>query len=411
MTGAAPFAGVRSQKVFQGNSAASSAAFANATLFNSSGANPSIHVKNHSYGISATYINTPGEVAAIATSAAAGTVHVASAGNDRGGNAADSNKKHLQSSPNLINVAALGSNGLFASYSSFGANVFVTASSNSSTAGTLGITTTDRTGALGYNTGAGGDYSNANYTAGFGGTSSASPLVAGVMALGKHVKPTMDVRLAKHALARTSVIVNSTDATATSDGGWRTNAGGFRFNQNYGFGLVNASAFVGIVAANNVTPLVVANSGTINVAAAIPDNNLTGLTRSVVNNTSGLMEEVLVGLNISHTWRGDIEAYLTSPSGYASRLLYQAGGDSADNINWSFTSNAFWGEQALGTWSLNVRDVFAADVGLWNSYSVSWRMGTLTAIPEPGSASLFGVMALAFAVAYHRRRSARRIAE
>ena len=42
---------------------------------------------------------------------------------------------------------------------------------------TVGITTTDRTGALGYNA---GDYTNNTVANGFGGTSSASPLAAGV---------------------------------------------------------------------------------------------------------------------------------------------------------------------------------------------------------------------------------------
>ncbi len=411
VTGAAPFAGISSQKVFQFNAAASSAAFANATLFNSTGGSPTIHVKNHSYGIGAPFISTPGEVAALATSAAAGTIHVTSAGNGRGGSGEDSNKRHLNTSVNQITVAALGSDGLFASYSNFGADVFVTAPSNSFNAGTLGITTTDRTGGLGYNAGAGGDYSNANYTSTFGGTSSASPLVAGVMALGKHVKPNMDIRLAKHALANTSIVVNAGDGTTSSDGGWRTNAGGFTFNQNYGFGLVDASSFVNFVAANDVTPLVIASSGIINVGAAIPDNNLTGITRFATNSTAGLMEEALVSINATHTFRGDLEGFLTSPSGYSSRLFFRAGADSVDNLNWTFTTNAFWGEQALGTWSVRMRDVFAADTGTWSSFSIDWRMGSFAAaVPEPATASLFGIVALTFMARNRRRATARPVA-
>ena len=405
VTGAAPFAGVSSQKVFQGNGAATSAGFVNATLFNSTGATPSIDVKNHSYGISVPYISTPAEVAALATSASAGTIHTGSAGNGRGTIGQDANKRHFNTSVNQIAVAALGSDGLFASYSNFGANVFVTASS--STSGGFGITTTDRTGALGYNSGAGGDYLNANYTAGFGGTSSAAPLVAGVMALGKQVRPDMDIRLAKHALANTSVIVNAGDATTTSDGGWRTNSGGNTFNQNYGFGLVDASAFVNFVAANNVTPLVVASSGTINVAAAIPDNNLTGISRTAFNGTAGFMEEALVTINATHTYRGDLEGILTSPSGYTSRLFFREFGDGGDNLNWTYTTNAFWGEQALGTWSLQMRDVFAGDIGTWNSFAIDWRMGSYAAIPEPATASLFGIVALTLIVRNRRRLVAR----
>ena len=307
VTGSAPYSGVCSLKVFQGNQVASSDGFVNAILFNSTGPNPSIHIKNHSYSYRIPYRETPGEVAAVELTAESGTVHVFAAGNDRGGLGADVNTKHLQSSPHQITVAALDSNGQFASYSNFGASIFVTAPSHSWTPGTLWITTTDRTGALGLNQNGTSDYSNTNYTSGMGGTSSSAPLVAGIMALGKQVNPNLDVRLAKHALARSSFKVDPADATATSDGGWRTNAGGFSFNQNYGFGLIDASAFVDIVANYEVTPSAVATSGNINVETAIPDNDSAGISFDVFNGTEGLLEEVLVNLHITHTWRGGFE--------------------------------------------------------------------------------------------------------
>ncbi len=404
VTGAAPLAGVASLKVFQGNQVASAAGFVNAILFNSTGPNPSIQIKNHSYSYLAPYRTTPGEVAAVEMTAAAGTIHVFAAGNDRENLTEDSNKKHLQSSPHQITVAALGSNGVFASYSNFGANVFVTAPSHSWTPGTQWITTTDRTGSLGLNQDGTADYSDTNYTSGMGGTSASAPLVAGILALGKQVNPDMDVRLAKHALARSSVVVDPMDATATSDGGWRTNAGGFAFNQNYGFGLVNASGFVEIAAHYEVTPLVVSSSGTIDVLTQIPDDDLGGITFDAYNGTEGLLEEVLVDFDIAHSWRGDLEAYLVSPSGYSSRLFYRSEPDDGDLIDWTFSTNAFWGEQALGTWSVTVRDVFAEDTGTWNSFAIDWRMGTIVrAVPEPASACLFGILAFVALMGYRSR--------
>ena len=125
--------------------AQTTAMFVDATLFHSSGANTDIAIKNHSYGISSPYIADSAQRTAMSTSAAAGAVHVVAAGNERGASGQDANKKDLQSNPDAIAVAALGSNGVFASYSNFGANVFVTAPSSSSAL--FGITTTDRTGA------------------------------------------------------------------------------------------------------------------------------------------------------------------------------------------------------------------------------------------------------------------------
>lgn len=404
VTGVAPNAGVSSQKVFEGGSAASSAGFAAATTFNSTGGSPTINVKNHSYGIPAPYISTPGETAALTSSAAAGTVHVGSAGNDRGSSGQDSNKKDLQNSVEMITVAALGADGQFSNYSSFGANVFVTAPSSDS--GNVGVTTTDRTGSNGYNNGS-GDYSNANYTAGFGGTSSSSPLVAGIMALGKEANPDMDVRLAKHILARTSNIVDAGDATTESDGGWRTNAAGFTFNQNYGFGNIDASAFVDMVDDYVVTPLVVADSGTQAVSASIPDNDSTGISRSVANSVEGTLEEVLVSMDITHTYRGDLEAYLVSPSGYSSRLMIRSGSDSSADIDWTFTTNAFWGEQAEGNWTVTLSDNFSGDTGVWNTFDITWRMGgLLQVVPEPGTAGLAAVLAIGFLAGGRRRRLA-----
>ena len=395
VVGAAPNAGLAGLRIDFVNQ--TEQMFIDATLYHSSGNNTSIKVKNHSYGVSAPYVDAAGEVAALKTSAAAGTIHVFSAGNQRSSNwivgwADDTNKKQLRNNPAGIAVAALGSDGKYASYSSYGACVFVTAPSNSAS-GFTGITTTDVTGTGGYNDATHDSFPDDNYTSQFGGTSSASPLVAGVMALGKEVQPALNGRMAKHLLAMTSRIVNASDASESSDGGWRTNAAGRHFNQNYGFGLVDADAFTAAaVQYTGVSPLITEGTGTVQVGAAIPDNNLTGVTRTFTLNQDVPLEEVLVHLNITHTWRGDLEAYLTSPSGYTSRLLIWAA-DPDDVIDWTFTTNAFWGEDPEGLWSLNVRDTWEYDLGTWNSYSATAYMGTL--VPEPATLSLLALGGLA----------------
>lgn len=382
LTGAAPFATVASLKVFTGAVVGSDAIFADAVQYHSSGADTSVTIKNHSYGIPDPFINNSVESAAYSTSAAAGTVHIVSAGNDRASIAADANKKMVQANPDVITVAALGSTGVFSSYSNYGANITVTAPSSN---GSVGISTTDRTGNLGYNTNGSSNYANLDYTNNFGGTSSSAPLVAGVMALGKQANPNMDVRLAKHILARTSTIVNASDATAQSDGGWRTNAAGIHFNQNYGFGLINADTFTTQIAQFAVTPQTIATSGTVAVVGgAIPDNNPTGISRTVTNSTAGKLEEIQVTLNVTHPFRGDLQAFITNPSGSYTSRLFHTSGDSGDNINWSFTTNAFWGEDAAGLWTIRIADVASVDEGIWNSFDVTWRMGDIVPVPEPG---------------------------
>ncbi len=422
VTGVAPYAGLAGLRIDFNNQ--TDAMFVNATLYHSSGANTSIKVKNHSYGFSQPYIPVIDELSALATSAAAGTIHCFAAGNERAyheqyfidanGNGSfdpdidyavdgDANKKPLQNSPNAIAVAALGANGKFASYSDWGANIFVTAPSNGFAG--YGITTTDQTGSLGYNTtGTSPELPNKDYTSQFGGTSAASPVISGVMALGKQVNPNMDVRMAKCLLALTSVKVDPTDST--THGGWVTNGAGYHFDENYGFGLVNADAFTQMAAqATGLTGVGTQDTGLINVGAIIPDADLNGISRSFSLSTAGKLEDILVHLNITHTRRGDIEAFLTSPSGTTSQLMYHNGLDSWDNIDWMFDTNAFWGENPQGTWNLEVRDYYAGDVGLWNSFDVTTNLGSLVFVPEPPTfVHLSGIMTCMIGWIFLRRR-------
>ncbi len=381
VTGAAPFAGLAGLKV---NFASPTAAmFAAATEFNSSGGTRTIKIKNHSYGPSTNYEAADLELAALANSASAGTIHFFSAGNDRGLGAEDTNKKALQNSPNSITVAALAPRGTFANYSNFGANVFVTAPSSGFTdfttsPPTANITTTDMIAFGGLNGHPDFDYTNA-----FTGTSAAAAAASGVAALAKQLKPNLEVRFLKHMLARTARKIDLTDASPESDGGWKTNGAGLTFNQNYGFGLIDAGNLRNqILLYPTVTPLTQTSSGTIAVGAAIADSTVNGTLGVATSRTTAFttrvpLEEVEVTLDITHTFRGDLEAYLTSPSGTKSRLMRRSNFDGVDNINWTFTSNAFWGENPSGTWTLEVADAFLQDTGTWNSFAINLRQGAL----------------------------------
>ena len=138
--------------------------------------------------------------------------------------------------------------------------MFVTAPSNG---GSRGITTTDLLGNAGYST--------TDYTDTFGGTSSASPLVSGVLALMLSANPDLTRRDVEYILASSSVRIQPADA------GWTT--GPYPHNEKFGFGLIDANAAVS--AAANWTPVGPEISTplftrTLNVA--IPDNNATGIT-------------------------------------------------------------------------------------------------------------------------------------
>ncbi|MEM0908999.1 MAG: S8 family serine peptidase, partial [Pseudomonadota bacterium] len=97
-----------------------------------------------------------------------GSIHVKAAGNDN----SNANGEHIEASRATITVGAYDDTGDASSYSNYGANLLVSAPSNG---GRQGQTTTDLQNGSGYSRG--------DYTDSFGGTSGASPVVAGVAAL------------------------------------------------------------------------------------------------------------------------------------------------------------------------------------------------------------------------------------
>ncbi|MGX7825460.1 proprotein convertase P-domain-containing protein [Actinokineospora sp. 24-640] len=76
-----------------------------------------------------------------------------------------------------------------------------------------------------------------------------------------------------------------------------------------------------------------------------------------------------VGVDIKHTYRGDLVIDLVAPDGTAYRLKNSSSSDSADNVIATYTVNAS-SEVANGTWRLQVRDVYQSDTG----YIDSWKL-------------------------------------
>ncbi|HPX80414.1 MAG TPA: autotransporter domain-containing protein [Syntrophales bacterium] len=371
---------------------------------------PEIHIKNHSYGPEEPFEIGEGSdrIKDILKATSENTVvHVFSAGNARNRDkdtkkisCEDANKDFTITSPYVMAVAALGSDGTYAYYSSYGANVFVTAPS-SSYANYLSITTTDRTGAdHGYNRydavqNPDGDkrdtYRYYSYTSTFGGTSSSAPLVSGIMALGKEANPLMTIRMAKHSLSLPTV----TDKVDADNTEWVLNnqsKGGDgvqrNFNPNYGFGLIQADKFVNKIAeVAYITKEQIMDINATKVNQAIPDNDPAGRSVTFTINPALPIESIEVGLQFSHKRRGDLRAYLISPDGTESCLFNDTSvtiteelhrDDAAvTDFDWTFLTNAFWGEKKNGTWTLKMVDVAAENTGTWLQYGLRFHLGKM----------------------------------
>jgi subtilisin-like proprotein convertase family protein len=291
-----------------------------------------------------------------------GSIYVWAGGNGRQNND-NVNYDAYANSRFTIAVGAVGRNGIQAPYSESGASLIVVAPSNSALGG---IFTTDLTGSNGYNNQNPPDSSpHPDYTANFGGTSSAAPLVAGVVGLMLQVNPNLTYRDVQHILVNTAV------QNDPGDPDWTTNTAGHDINHKYGFGMIDAHAAV-LAAQNhaNVGPEVTATSGVVAVNQSIPDNDNAGISSTATINESITMEYVEIVFNATHTYRGDLEIVLTSPSGTQSILAGERGDNGDNYTNWVFTSTRHWGEDSQGTWSITVRDTEGGLVGTFNNWEV-----------------------------------------
>lgn len=303
-----------------------------------------------------------------------GTIQMVAAGNDRTGYD-NTNTSNFTSSRFVNAIAAIANDGEISYYSNPGASLLVSSPSNG---GSQGITTTDYTGSVGYSAG--------DYTSGFGGTSAATPIASGVVGLMLEANRALGYRDVAEILAITARQIGSPEAAGEGaalrpwqfNGAENWNNGGMHFSHDYGFGLIDAFAAVKLAESWNLqqtfaNEVMVSASNT--TSGAVPDNNATGLSRTVnLTPATGApitIETIEVQINWSspHTWAGDLVIELISPDGTTSYLLDRAGG-SADLGSWTFTTRAHLGELATGNWTVRVTDRASGDTGTISSITV-----------------------------------------
>ncbi|MBO9428368.1 S8 family serine peptidase [Sulfitobacter sp. R18_1] len=272
-----------------------------------------------------------------------GQVVVFSAGNDRD-TGVETTSHWLQNHLGTITVGAIGEDGDFADFSSRGSNLLVTAP---------GETVLLR---------------EEGNTAYFGsGTSYAAPLVSGVVAAMLEANENLGFRDVKEILAITSRRIddglatdgNTNDLSASDwveNGSGNWNGGGMIFSGDYGHGLVDMSA------ATRLAQNWIGQSTYDNMIQASRTIDNWGMAVSEIEMTiSQDIELDMVDLSLDWNYHdfSEVSLYLVSPKGTESRLSHAQ--DHTGSLNWTYTSNAFWGESSSGVWRVEFRHAETGD--------------------------------------------------
>ncbi len=293
--------------------------------------------------------------------------------------------------PDVIAVAATTSLGKKAAYSNWGKAISVCAPSNNAPPGMwfqttgyvyttppiaaalpgLGVLTTDQLGAAGYDTG--------DFTSDFGGTSSATPVVAGVAALVLSVNPSLSAQQVKKILQETADKIVDKDP----DPQLLMRAGSYDANGHsewFGYGKVNArNAVRAAQQSASANKAVREVTGKNQNRLTIPDNDRQGVKSLIVISVSSLVKNIEVSINITHDFLGDLEIYLISPNNQ--RVLLQSrtlGRRQELSANYTRSSapalTQLINTPSIGRWFLWVIDYAPQDVGMLNNWEL--KLGT-----------------------------------
>jgi len=284
-----------------------------------------------------------------------GTVLVFAAGNDRQG-ANNLAVQPVTGDYRVIAVAATDENGTVAPYSTAGSALLVSAIGDAVAVAIPG--------------GAG----NATVS----GTSYSSPTVAAITALMLSVNPALGWRDVQEILADSAYAPAPASAGFTMNGARGWNGGGMHFSNDMGYGVVDAYVAVNLARAW-AEQSTSANLASATVSHMAPFSvGINATARSTVADTANIrIQHVQVTLTDTYLPGAWSKLTLIAPDGTASVLLNQVGlvggldqSGGLDVSGTTLTTNAFWGQNAVGTWTLQVQDIKGNTVGTIQNWSL-----------------------------------------
>jgi hypothetical protein len=249
----------------------------------------------------------------------------------------------------VIAVGASNSLDKHSEYSNYGPRLAICAPSSGSPG--WKIVTTDRRGIKGYSSG--------DYTFDFGGTSSATPLAAGLAGLILSVNPELTSAEVK------SIMMDTADKIDAENGQYVDGHSIW-----YGHGRINAQKALD---GEDGLPAVLYMEHRIN--KAIPDKG--EVEDSITFPMDVAIRDVEINLDIQHAYRGDLRVILTPPQGDEIILVNRTGGNQDDIIESFRSSNepdlfaSLIDKSGKGNWRLKVMDLAKLDAGLIRKWGLA----------------------------------------
>ena len=224
-----------------------------------------------------------------------------------------------------------------------------------------------------------------NDTATAQGTSFATPIVTGVIALMLEANPNLGYRDVQQILALSAKMVNDPNTDNTYNGATNWNGGGMHLSHDYGFGEVDARAAVRLAESwfsqhTSFNERHLSNgegslAGGANLGVAIAD--AATVTRTVSLGGGLRAEHVELTLDITHNNYNDLTVELISPTGTVSKLIANPGTGPVSNpdmqmrqLTFTFDTTHDWGENVEGNWQLRIIDRAGLGNGMLNGWTV-----------------------------------------
>lgn len=226
------------------------------------------------------------------------------------------------------------------------------------------------------------------YTDDFGGTSGAAPVVSGVAALMLSVNPDLSADEVRGILMATSDRDLDSTTDLANDPNLQGFTGGFSAGRSEFFGSGKVNALNAVNRAKALRTSSANRKATAVANLAIPDNHPQGVVSQVNIPSPGPVRSIVVDVDISHTYRGDLSVVLVSPQGFTAQLHRVREGGPADDLKrrYSAENNQDLADlvdamiEGGGPWRLHVADRLRRDVGTLNHWTLD-----LTGTRGPGA--------------------------